>query len=159
MSLRQVFCLSFSTPFGWLTITSTSQGLNRTRFGRFCARTSDSELLKTARKDILDFLVGNPISFYTTTSGIKYPLDVSFTPSQDRVFNVLNKIPYGTTISYKELAKSTGTSPRACGKILASNPLPIIIPCHRVICANGNIGGYSGGLNWKRKLLQLENSY
>jgi len=108
-------------------------------------------LLKTVKNDILKYLHGKQVVF-------DYPLDVSFTTSQSKVFNELNKIPYGKTISYKELAKLAGTSARACGRILGSNPLPIIIPCHRVIYANGKLGGFIGGLHWKRALLKLEQS-
>lgn len=108
-----------------------------------------SPLLEQVKNDILHYLAGRKFTF-------DYPLDVSFTLSQAKVFSVLKKVAYGTTISYKELAKLAGTSPRACGRILASNPLPIIIPCHRVICANGKLGGFSGGIQWKKNLLKIE---
>lgn len=70
------------------------------------------------------------------------------------------KIPYGETISYKELALRLGNlaSIRAVGRANGANPIPIIIPCHRVIGSDGNLVGYGGGLEIKEKLLELEGS-
>ncbi|GAB1401297.1 hypothetical protein MASR1M68_02080 [Elusimicrobiota bacterium] len=72
--------------------------------------------------------------------------------------NELTKIPYGKTISYSELAQniSTPAHSRAVAMINSRNPIPIFIPCHRVIRKNGNIGGYSGGVKIKKYLLDLE---
>ena len=86
------------------------------------------------------------------------PLKLSGTDFQQKVFKVLQTIPYGKTISYQELAKKTGNkkASRAVGNANGKNPIAIIIPCHRVIAKNGTIGGYSGGLDIKRKLLKLE---
>lgn len=85
-------------------------------------------------------------------------LDLSGTQFQLRVWKELTKIPYGKTISYKQLAIKTGDAKavRAVGGANGSNPIPIIIPCHRVINANGELGGYSGGLDIKSTLLTLE---
>jgi methylated-DNA-[protein]-cysteine S-methyltransferase len=80
------------------------------------------------------------------------------TPFELRVWRELQRIPYGTTISYKELARRIG-SPRgfrAAGSANGKNPIPIVIPCHRVIAADGTLGGYGGGLALKRKLLEIE---
>jgi methylated-DNA-[protein]-cysteine S-methyltransferase len=68
------------------------------------------------------------------------------------------QIPYGETRSYKEVAEMIGSpkAHRAVGAAVKNNPIPIIIPCHRVIRSNGDIGEYSGGFDIKRKLLQLE---
>ncbi|MDP3832259.1 MAG: methylated-DNA--[protein]-cysteine S-methyltransferase [Ignavibacteriaceae bacterium] len=85
-------------------------------------------------------------------------VDLSGTQFQLRVWKELTKIPYGKTISYKQLAIKTGDAKavRAVGGANGSNPIPIIIPCHRVINANGELGGYSGGLDIKSTLLTLE---
>ena len=88
------------------------------------------------------------------------PLDLKGTEFQIKVWHELKKIPFGTTISYAELAERLGDVKyvRAVGRANGSNPVPIIIPCHRVINSNGNLGGYSAGLNIKEKLLELEGS-
>ncbi|MCU1270766.1 MAG: methylated-DNA--[protein]-cysteine S-methyltransferase [Acidobacteriaceae bacterium] len=80
------------------------------------------------------------------------------TPFQQRVWSELQKIPYGETISYGELARRIGNSnaSRAVGLANGSNPIPIVIPCHRVIGTNGKLTGYGGGLPIKEKLLALE---
>jgi len=80
------------------------------------------------------------------------------TPFQQRVWSELLKIPYGETISYGELARRIGNpnASRAVGLANGSNPIPIIIPCHRVIGSNGKLTGYGGGLPIKEKLLALE---
>lgn len=80
------------------------------------------------------------------------------TPFQQRVWKELLKIPYGETISYGELARRIGNpnASRAVGLANGSNPIPIIIPCHRVIGSNGKLTGYGGGLPIKERLLALE---
>ena len=86
------------------------------------------------------------------------PLDLRGTDFQKGVWKELRKIPYGKTISYKEIAIKMGgeTKTRAVGQANAFNPIPIIIPCHRVINTDGKLGGYSCGLEVKEKLLELE---
>ena len=86
------------------------------------------------------------------------PLAPDGTPFQLRVWNALLDIPYGETISYGELAARIGdrSASRAVGLANGSNPLPIVIPCHRVIGSNGKLTGYGGGLAVKQQLLSLE---
>ena len=86
------------------------------------------------------------------------PLRPAGTPFQLRVWKELTKIPYGTTISYKQLAKRLGTSRgfQAMGRANAANPVPIIVPCHRVMGANGSLVGYASGVKTKEFLLRLE---
>jgi len=88
------------------------------------------------------------------------PLEIIGTDFQKRVWKELIKIPYGETISYKELAIRLGNlkTIRAAARANGANPLPIIIPCHRVIGSDGKMVGYGGGLNVKEKLLELEGS-
>jgi methylated-DNA-[protein]-cysteine S-methyltransferase len=80
------------------------------------------------------------------------------TPFQRDVWMTLSEIPYGKTVSYGELAAMVGrpTAFRAVGQANGSNPIPIVLPCHRVLAAGGRIGGYGGGLELKRHLLSLE---
>ena len=80
------------------------------------------------------------------------------TPFQLRVWAELKKIPYGKTISYQDLARRlrSPSAARAVGGANSKNPVSIIVPCHRVIRADGSIGGYAGGVATKRKILNLE---
>jgi methylated-DNA-[protein]-cysteine S-methyltransferase len=86
------------------------------------------------------------------------PLAPSGTPFEERVWAELLTIPYGTTISYAELARRIGCpgAARAVGRANGRNPIPIVIPCHRVIGSSGDLTGYGGGLERKRALLELE---
>lgn len=86
------------------------------------------------------------------------PLAPRGTEFQRRVWRALTEIPYGTTIAYGELARRIGQpgASRAVGLANGANPLPIVVPCHRVIGANGSLTGFGGGLPIKRKLLALE---
>lgn len=79
-------------------------------------------------------------------------------PFQLRVWEELRRIPYGTTISYRELAERVGApaASRAVGRANATNPIPVIVPCHRVIGADGSLTGYGGGIERKEALLHLE---
>ena len=88
------------------------------------------------------------------------PLSPSGTPFQRSVWNALIDIPYGETISYGELAKRIGkpTACRAVGAANGRNPLPIVVPCHRVIGSDGRLTGYNGGIYLKEYLLKLEKS-
>ena len=84
------------------------------------------------------------------------PLLLKGTAFQQRVWRELLTIPYGQTESYSDLAARLGTSARAVGGAVGRNPLSIIIPCHRVLSADGSLCGYAGGLENKKKLLRLE---
>ena len=87
-----------------------------------------------------------------------FPLDLQTTPFRRKVLEHVYKIPYGKTASYKEIAIQIGNpgAIRAVGGANANNPIPIVIPCHRVIAHDGSLGGFGGRLDLKMKLLQLE---
>ena len=89
------------------------------------------------------------------------PLDPIGTEFQKKVWQALKEIPFGETRSYGEIAKLIGNekASRAVGMANNKNPIAIIIPCHRVIGANGKLVGYAGGLDLKEKLLKLEKNY
>jgi O-6-methylguanine DNA methyltransferase len=101
--------------------------------------------------DLKRYWKGNPKSLKTT-------FDLKGTSFQMKVWRELQKIPFGKTISYGELAKRIGKpkSARAVGGAVGKNPVSILIPCHRVIASDGTLGGYSGGLSIKQKLLAHE---
>ena len=86
------------------------------------------------------------------------PLDLAGTEFQKSVWNALRKISFGKTKSYGEIARTIGRAKavRAVGGACGANPVPVLVPCHRVLAANKKLGGFSGGLDWKRKLLALE---
>jgi len=89
-------------------------------------------------------------------SGLKFKLD-GMTPFQRKVLETISKIPPGETMTYGDVAKAAGRpgAARAVGNVMARNPIPLILPCHRVVASNG-LGGFTGGLDIKRKLLRLE---
>lgn len=103
------------------------------------------------RRQLLAYFAGARTTF-------DLPLDPGGTPFQRRVWSGLREIPYGATISYGELARrvATASAVRAVGLANGANPISIVIPCHRVIGANGSLTGYGGGLPVKRALLALE---
>jgi len=86
------------------------------------------------------------------------PLQMQGTPFKLSVWKALRDIPYGETISYAELARRVGKpkGPRAVGSANGANPIPIVVPCHRVITSDGKLGGFGGGLKTKETLLALE---
>jgi AraC family transcriptional regulator, regulatory protein of adaptative response / methylated-DNA-[protein]-cysteine methyltransferase len=86
------------------------------------------------------------------------PLDAEGTDFQKKVWAALRKIAFGKTKSYGEIAETIGKpkAVRAVGGACGANPIPVLVPCHRVLAAHGKIGGFGGGLDWKRKLLARE---
>ena len=91
-------------------------------------------------------------------TGFDLPLAMEGSPFQLRAWRALQDIPYGETISYGEQARRIGrpADPRAVGQANGRNPIAVIVPCHRVIGADGSLTGYGGGLERKRRLLELE---
>jgi len=110
-------------------------------------------------KDTIRFIESLKAYFEGKILNINYPFRLLNTSNfYKKVFNFISQIPYGETISYKGVAKKLNTSPRAVGQALKGNPLPLIIPCHRVIKDNGDLGGYSLGIEAKKWLLEHEKS-
>ncbi|MES2459086.1 MAG: methylated-DNA--[protein]-cysteine S-methyltransferase [Armatimonadota bacterium] len=114
-------------------------------------RDDDNAVLAEAKRQIAAYFAGERKIF-------DLPLAARGTPFQQRVWEALREIPYGTTISYGELARRIGNpgASRAVGLANGSNPISIIVPCHRVIGANGKLTGYGGGIERKKALLALE---
>lgn len=111
----------------------------------------DTELLLEAKKELEEYFEGKRKEF-------DLPLEQEGTEFQKRVWNALEKIPYGETRTYKEVAKMIGNekASRAVGMANNKNNTPIIVPCHRVIGSNGKLIGYALGLDMKKYLLDLE---
>ena len=138
------------SPLGPLTLFAEEGHLISLVFGDYGSY-DDLPLFRTAREQLDEYFSGRRRHF-------TLPLRPEGTPFQCRVWSALCDIPYGWAISYRDLADRVG-SPRgfqAVGQANGRNPLPILIPCHRVITTGGGLGGYSGGLDRKRFLLRLE---
>ncbi|TAN58676.1 MAG: methylated-DNA--[protein]-cysteine S-methyltransferase [Rhodospirillales bacterium] len=142
--------LSFHSPIGDLTLTEEDGRIVALDWG-WARDQGASPLLEKGKRQVLDYLGGARQVF-------DLPLSPSGTPFQLRVWKAMCAIPYGYTKSYGELAAEVKSSPRAVGTACGRNPIPLIIPCHRVLGAQGNLGGYSGegGTETKRRLLDLE---
>jgi O-6-methylguanine DNA methyltransferase len=161
-----VYCTSFDSKVGLVYVASTDKGVCKISLPRQTKRDfirwlnenfEDSEVVdnKSRNRDVIDQLNRY---FNGRLAKFTCALDVIGTPFQTRVWKELTKIPYGTTISYKQLAKRIGTSRgfQAVGRANAANPLPIILPCHRVLGTDGSLVGYASGIKTKEFLLKLE---
>jgi methylated-DNA-[protein]-cysteine S-methyltransferase len=152
------------SPLGELFIAVSRQGLCAVEFGRsekyFLARFAaaraekNATAIKPAIEQLKEYFAGRLSEF-------SIPVDLSaLTPFQRKVLATTSRIPLGQVRSYQQVANEMGCSKssRPVGQSLGRNPVPIVIPCHRVIASDGSLGGYSGGsgLKAKRFLLQLE---
>lgn len=112
---------------------------------------NETELLKQASRQLQEYLSGARKTF-------SLPVAPAGTVFMKQIWNCLSEIPYGSTRSYKEITEtiSNAKAYRAVGNANNKNPIPIFIPCHRVIAANGKLSGYRGGIEIKERLLRLE---
>lgn len=162
----RVFTAEFDSPIGLLRIASTERGLAWLGLPRAAGRGFAGWLAaaapgarrersfaanRDAIRQVIEYLDGKRRHF-------DLPLDLRGTPFQRAVWAGLLEIPYGETRSYGELARAIGrpSAVRAVGLANGANPVPLVVPCHRVIAAGGRIGGYGGGLELKRRLLAME---
>lgn len=141
--------LSFHTPIGDITVSEDAGRIVALDWGWGRDQTA-TPLLRRARAQLEAYFDGAGFTF-------DLPLAPAGTPYQQRVWAALCRIPPGQTRSYGEIARAAGGSPRSVGGASAANPIPILIPCHRVVASAG-LGGYSGagGPATKRALLALE---
>jgi methylated-DNA-[protein]-cysteine S-methyltransferase len=164
--LAEVSYASADSPFGPLLLAATNRGLVRVAFPE---EDVDSVLERLARR-ISPRIVETPAPldparreldeyFSGRRRGFELPLDWTLVGRFGRrVLGVTSEIPYGGVLSYGEVAADAGSprGSRAAGNALGSNPIPIVIPCHRVLRSGGALGGYGGGVERKRWLLELE---
>ena len=150
--------LRMDSPIGVLTLTADDAGLRRVDFPPPHAKPPDpawregrNRVLDLARRQLSEYFEGTRRSF-------ELPLSPVGTDFQRTVWTTLAEIPYGGTWSYRALAERIGrpTATRAVGAANGRNPLPIVLPCHRVIVADGTLSGFGGGLPTKQYLLKLE---
>lgn len=150
----------FDSPVGELLVAATDRGVCRISY--FPERAEDEIARLIGRR-----LLRSPLDdihreldeyFEGTRHDFELPLDLRVAPFHADVLRELAQVPYGTTTTYGTLAAQAGhpKAARAVGTVMNRNPIPIVLPCHRVIGANGALVGYAGGLEVKVKLLELE---
>lgn len=146
----------YKSPIGTLKLVASGKGLvaitHENKFESVTQECSNNKIIQQTKKQLDEYFAGKRQDFSVT-------LDLQGTGFQKQVWQALMHIPYGKTISYGELAKGINNpkAVRAVGGANNKNPVSVIVPCHRVIGANGKLVGYAGGLNKKEYLLSLEN--
>jgi methylated-DNA-[protein]-cysteine S-methyltransferase len=163
----------FDSALGWIFLAASSKGISLLHFcgpaapspeaceallnlalppGTIARFNPQNPLLRKVQDAILDYLHHHqPIP--------SFPLDArAGTSFQRQVWKALGEIPFGETLSYLQVAQSIGMpkSSRAVGQACGRNPIPILVPCHRVVAANGKLGGFSSGIHIKQALLEIE---
>lgn len=147
-----------NTPIGWLTVIVSEKGLLAIRFGAaFGPAAPDSDLVGD-NAATCDSVAQLSEYFRGERREFTLPLDLRGTEFQKACWLELAKIPYGQVRTYADIARALGRPAafRAVGMANHSNPLPIVVPCHRILASDGGLCGYAGGLEIKRKLLRLE---
>ena len=148
------------SPIGGLFVAATDRGLCRISFWPdgmedSLARTFGPRVLRSpldeVRRELDEYFDGSRRRF-------DLPIDLRVAPFHADVLAELARVPYGRTETYGALAAKVGRpkAARAVGTVMHRNPIPIVLPCHRIVGANGSLTGYAGGLDVKRRLLQLE---
>lgn len=164
----QIFYAEMDSPIGPLTIVASEKGVCCIEFGSISdvqptltkwlkkhlqtnELTNRPEALTTAIIELTEYFNGNRKNF-------SFELDLYGTPFQKKVWQELLNIEYGSTKSYKDVSQaiSAPKAVRAVGTAIGRNPVPIVVPCHRVIGSDGTLVGFSGGLDKKEKLLVIE---
>jgi methylated-DNA-[protein]-cysteine S-methyltransferase len=143
--------LSLNSPVGRLTIFEEDGLITGLIWGGKAAGPADATaLLRRAKREIDAYFGGRRQQF-------DLPIRPNGKPSEIEVWQAMAAIPFGETRTYGDIAKEIGINARAVGRACSRNPIPILLPCHRVVAANG-LGGFSapGGSDWKGKLLVLE---
>jgi methylated-DNA-[protein]-cysteine S-methyltransferase len=160
------YCV-FETRFGWaglagsdgrltrvvLPLESREDAVTAIRAGLNSDAVEDVRAFGSLPQMIQGYFDGTRVDF----RGVSVHLDY-LPPFARRALTECKNLEHGTVATYAEIARRAGSA-RACravGNAMASNPVPVIVPCHRVIASNGGLGGFSGGLDWKRRLLSLE---
>ena len=142
---------TIESPVGPLTITARDGAITAIDFGTGGGARPNGGVLAEAARQLSEYFAGNLRDF-------SLPLSARGTPFRRRVWEAMQAIPYGETRSYGDLARALDSAPRAIGGACGANPIPLVIPCHRVVGAGGALGGFSGGdgCDTKRQLLALE---
>jgi len=139
-------------PWGKIRISVSARGVREVRLDQVSRRDrGDSPILDEVVRQLEEYFQGERRRF-------DLPFDLHGTEFQRRVWKALARVPFGATLSYGDLARKAGSARgyRAVGQAVGRNPLPILVPCHRVLAAGGGLGGFSGGLPLKKRLLAIE---
>ncbi|TDF97246.1 methylated-DNA--[protein]-cysteine S-methyltransferase [Paenibacillus piri] len=167
--MTHVSCMEIDSPIGPLVLGAADGKLCRVEFGTWAAaapklqkwserwlqtglwRPEETGALAEAADQLRHYFAGR-------RTGFELPLDMRGTAFQQKVWQALCRIPYGAVCSYKDIGEAIGSAKavRAVGGANNRNPIPVIVPCHRVIGAGGALVGYGGGLDVKTRLLRLE---
>ena len=142
--------LSFNSSIGWITLSEENSLITSVKFGKKKNKGKNAVLIKL-KKQIIEFTKGKRKKF-------SVKLNIEGSALQKKIWKQLSKISYGTTKTYRDIAKVLRTSPRYVGNVCGQNNHLLVIPCHRVVRSDGTLGGFSGlgGIKLKKKLLQLE---
>lgn len=168
MGTSIIYDTKIDTPIGRIRVASSERGLvyiglpkaSGRGFAGFCARHAPNDKIESAYEpnreacgQLDEFLNGKRQVF-------DLPIDLRGTAFQLKVYAAVSAIPFGATLSYGEVADAIEqpAAVRAVGAANGANPLPLVIPCHRVLASNGQLHGYAGGLELKQRLLAMENS-
>ena len=147
-----------SSPIGPITLLANNEQITGLYFGdqqkEHASGADNTELMRLCEKELNDYFEGKLQNFTV-------PICAKGTAFREEVWEALKRIPYGETVSYKDIAVMLGKPKalRAVGGANHNNPISIIIPCHRVVGADGSLTGYGGGLKAKQWLLDLEAKY
>ena len=146
--------LYFETPLGHMALGEEEEHITRLYLPNSPTprlMPHETPLLGRAKEQLLEYLAGERTEF-------DLPLAPQGTPFQQKVWGALREIPWGETRTYRDIALAANCPKgyRAVGMANHRNPIPIFIPCHRVIAADGSLGGYAGGLELKKTLLAIE---
>jgi len=145
----------FHSPIGWLEIEVSEKAVRKIKFiSALKGKNKDGQThpyLSMVKKQLSQYFSGQRKKFDVR-------LELEGTGFQKKIWTAMQKVPYGKSISYKKLAVMSGSAgaARAAGTACRQNKIPVIIPCHRIVPANGDIGQYAGGRSKKKFLLDLE---
>ncbi len=153
MARKIIYRAYFKSPLGLLSITANEAAITGLSFVKSKkAKEKKNEVIKDCLKQLLEYFKRERYDFNLI-------LEQTGTELQQRVWSELQKIPYGMTMSYLNMAKKikNRTLSRPVGNASGQNNIPIIVPCHRLVGSNGDLTGYSGGIEKKKWLLEFEN--
>lgn len=153
---RHAATVCFVSSLGLVEVESADAGVTRVRLGargkpREVGDGSALECARTARAEILEYLAGGLRTF-------SVPVVLEGTPFQRAVWKQLGDVPYGETRTYGEIAAELGKprAARAVGTACSANPVPILVPCHRIVGGNGDLTGFAAGVAMKHDLIEIE---
>lgn len=144
----------YDFPIGKIAVACDENGITDVTLGTVAGKEEKTHFIESCAVQLEEYFCGKRQEF-------DVPLSVHGTEFQNAVWSALREIPYGETRSYKAIAEAVGNpkAPRAVGMANNRNRIMIIIPCHRVIGVNGSLVGYAGGLDVKKKLLEMEHKF